>query len=62
MKGKLLLYDISMHFILEWNIGLSGDLYVTPVTSSFTLVLTFDQEVNLQLQQYFGDASSNDQK
>ena len=49
-------------FILEWNTGLSGDLYVTPDNdaSSFTVVLTFDQEVTLE--QYIGDASSTDQK
>ena len=49
-------------FILEWDIGLSGDLYITPDNdaSSFTLVLTFDQEVSLE--QWIGDASSTDQK
>ena len=49
-------------FILEWDIGLSGDLYITPDNdaSSFTLVLTFDQEVSLE--QWIGDASTTDQK
>ena len=49
--------------ILEWDSGLTADLDITPDydASSFTLVLTFDQELT-SFQQWSGVASSTDQK
>ena len=49
--------------ILEWDGGLTGDLYITPDNdaSSYTIVLTFDQEVT-SLQQWTGQASTTDYK
>ena len=48
-------------YILEWDGGLTADLDVTSDHdgSSYTLVLTFDQEVTLE--QWSGTASSTDQ-
>ena len=52
-----------MHLILEWDSGLTGDLYITPDSdaSSFTVVLTFDQELT-SFQQWTGTASTTDYK
>ena len=49
--------------ISEWDSGLTADLDITPDydASSFTLVLTFDQELT-SFQQWSGVASSTDQK
>ena len=51
-----------MHFNLEWDGGLVADFDVTSDHdgSSYTLVLTFDQDITLE--QWSGTASSTDQK
>ena len=55
--------SIMYILILEWDGGLTGDLYITPDNdaSSFTVVLTFDQELT-SFQQWTGTASSTDNK
>ena len=59
---KSVLCDMCI-LILEWDSGLTADLDITPDydASSFTLVLTFDQELT-SFQQWSGVASSTDQK